>query len=126
MMEELTDEPEPGFDESRPWDYIIAQSSFDLSEKNHESGWWKMNLVAGLNSPQSTQSVIGRLIGRTPGSASFLGNVTRTPPPLGMRSEETMAARIEPSTRLPREITSRSATSSTKVPAVKEEPAPTA
>ena len=87
MYETLTesaddDEPMPAdFDENRPWDYIICQSAFELGVNNLGQPWWQMNLVAGLNSPQSTQSVISRLVGRS-SQAAFPGrSEKRSPPP---------------------------------------------
>jgi hypothetical protein len=83
MYETLSDGddgPAPAdYDETRPWDFIISQSAFELGVNNLGHAWWQMNLVAALNSPQSTQSVIGRLLGRS-SQAAFRGKAQRSPP----------------------------------------------
>jgi hypothetical protein len=61
---EDSDVPIPGFNPARPWDFIVAASAFNLGLKGTEAGWWNMNLVAGLNSPQSAQSITSSLTGR--------------------------------------------------------------
>ena len=68
------------FNEDRPWDYIICQSAFELGVNNMGAPWWQMNIVAGLNSPQSTQSVIARLVGRG-SQAAFPGRPEKISPP---------------------------------------------
>ena len=66
MLENLEEavNPAQGFSKQRPWDHIIATSAFNLGNEGTEVGWWNLNLVAGLNSPQSTLAVTQALTGR--------------------------------------------------------------
>jgi hypothetical protein len=69
MQEMLTASPAPKYESDRPWDFIVAQSAFTLGTGSMCYGWWQEHLVAGLNSPQSTQKIIAGLIGRAPRAA---------------------------------------------------------
>ena len=84
MLEDLADPP-ADFNPACPWDFILAQSAYDMGTTSLSSKWWQLNLVAGLSSTQSTQSVIAKLIGRAPrNTSSFPGKSSSSrgsPPP---------------------------------------------
>ena len=79
MLETLeeSDVPVAGFNKQRPWDHIVATSSFSLGTDGTQSGWWNIHLVAGLNNPQSAEVVTQGLTGRLPTRAS---SSTQPPP----------------------------------------------
>ena len=54
MQEMLVREPAPQYRASQPWNFIVAQSAFNLGKQSMCTGWWKEHLTAGLNSAQNT------------------------------------------------------------------------
>jgi hypothetical protein len=52
------------YDTKKPWDWIIMQCAYGEATLKG-AHWWEMHLVKALISPQSTQSVIARLEGRS-------------------------------------------------------------
>ena len=87
MQEQLLVDPDPKYNTTRPWDFIVAQSAFSLGANNRCHGWWQEHLVAGLCSSQPTQKITDALIGRSSrGPAARTTNAREVAMPPGART----------------------------------------